>query len=75
MRIIEMMLQLALRLTEMLVRISLDLLVALLKGGGKLIVGLLSSLVSARGQQPQSPNWSQHKPKGKRRKGWQRTER
>ncbi|QCL83932.1 hypothetical protein CFBP5875_04775 [Agrobacterium pusense] len=75
MRIIEMMLQLALRLTEMLVRISLDLLVALLKGGGKLIAGLLSSLFSARGQQPQKQNWPQRKPKAKRRKGWQRTER
>lgn len=75
MRIIEMMLQLALRLTEMLVRISLDLLVALLKGGGKLIAGLLSSLLSARGQQPQKQNWPQRKSKAKRRKGWQRTER
>lgn len=62
MKIIEMMLQLALRVTEMLVRIFLDLLVALLRGGGKLIAGLLSGLLDVKRREPVKHNRQQYKP-------------
>jgi hypothetical protein len=66
MKIIEIMLQLALRVTEMLFRISLELLVALLKGVGK----LLGVLVSTRRKHPQHHYRPQRKARRERRKAW-----
>jgi hypothetical protein len=70
MKIIEMYLQFALRIVEMLARVTIDLIVALLKGGGKLVAGLLGGLSSARGRQPKRPQWQQHKVQKGRRRKW-----